>query len=330
MEFTYTSGMLKINKRDMVVEDFVKLKKLEPFSNWRGVAKAENFGLMFGASAITFAGILQRSSFSTKDCDAFIELMKAEQVYQDIVDAVKSGKLKFFTYDARPEVECKYLTVATLMRKAFMEGYPGLEERIEREHEFAIEHYYTRMWYGAVRWSPELAYMTIDPFTNKLLKGSTDAKYNSLLFTHLMNNSANASVQSGETVFIYFGWMNAEERMKLWELQSKIYNTIHDSLDAYLWKPEKELMKSLINTCVHDKPRWPFENVYHFMEPEISDIRDYKHLTGYEEGEFDGTQKITGHFYKHGVEEKCKPLQEVIDAYNKQMHRDIKWKEMEY
>ena len=235
-----------------------------------------------------------------------------------------------FTFDKRPDVECKFLTVAMVMREAFLNGYPGLRERIEREHEFAIKHYYTRLWYGSVRWHPELAYMTIDPFTNKLRKDSTDKKYSSLLFTHLMNNAANAAVQSGETVFIYAGWINADERMKLWNLQSKIYNTIHDSLDAYLWKPEKELMKSLINTCVHDKPRYPFENVYHFMEPEISDIRDYKHLTGYEEGEFDGSQKITGHFYKHGVEEKCKPIQEVIDAYNKQMNRDIKWKDMDF
>ena len=321
---------LKIKRRDMVVEDFIKLKKIPPFENWRGAAKGENFGLMFGASAITFAGLLQRGTFSTKDCDEFIKLTHSEQLYADIVEETKTGKRKFFTYDARPEVECKFLTVAMVMRESFMAGYPGLAERIEREHEFAIEHFYTRMWYGAVRWLPELAYMTIDPFTKKLRKESTDSKYNSLLYTHLMNNAANAAVQSGETVFIYFGWINADERMKLWNLQSKIYNTIHDSLDAYLWKPEKELMKSLINTCVHDFPRWPFEEVYHFMEPEISDIRDYEHLTGYKEGEFDGTQKITGHFYKHGVEEKCKPLQDCIDAYNKQMHRNIEWKEMTF
>lgn len=321
---------LKINRRPMTVQDFIKLKKIPPYDNWRGAAKGENFGLMFGASAITFAGLLQRGTFSVEDCDEYIKLTHSEALYEEVCRNLKEGKLHMFTFDKRPEVECKFLTVAMLMRENFLKGYPGLAARIEREHEFAIKHFYTRMWYGSVRWHPELAYMTIDPFTKKLRKDSTDKKYNSLLFTHLMNNAANAAVQSGETVFIYAGWINADERMKLWNLQSKIYNTIHDSLDAYLWKPEKELMKSLINTCVHDKPRYPFENVYHFMEPEISDIRDYKYLTGYEEGEFDGSQKITGHFYKHGVEEKCKPIQEVIDAYNKQMHRDIKWKDMDF
>lgn len=321
---------MKITKRSMTVHDFMKLKKLHPFDNWRGAAKGENFGLMFGASAITFAGLLQRGTFSVKDCDEFLELTNSMDLYNEIVSNVKNGKMHMFTYDKRPEVECKFLASAMVMRENFLKGYPGLQERIDREHEFAIKHYYTRMWYGAVRWHPELAYMTIDPMTNKLRKGSPDAKYQSLLFTHLMNNAANAAVQSGETVFIYAGWINAEERMKLWNLTSNIYNTIHDSLDGYLWKPEKELMKSLINTCVHDKPRWPFEEVYHFMDPEISDIRDYKHLTGYEEGEFDGTQKINGHFYKHGVEEDVQPIQQAIDEYNKRMHRDIKWKEMEF
>lgn len=322
--------MLTIKRRDVTIQDFIKLKKISPFDRWRGVSKSINFGLMFGASASTFSGILQRSSFTVADCDEYIELTHSEDLYNDIVLKVKNNQLKGRRQEMRPEVECKYLTAATVMREAFLNGYPGLRDRITREHEFAIKHYYTRLWYGSVRWSPELAYLTIDPFTNKLRKGSTDAKYSALLFSHLMNNSANAAVQSGETVYVYFGWINADERMKLWNLHSKIFNTIHDSLDVYVWKPEKVLMEALINSCVHDKIRYPFEGIYHRMEPEVSDIRDYKHLTGYEEGEFDGSQKIKGHFYKHGIEEKAIPIQEAIDKYNKQMHRDIKWKELEF
>lgn len=322
---------LKIKRRSMTVEDFLKLKKVDPFSKWRTSAKLENFGLMFGASASTFSSILQKGGFSLEDCDEFLTLTHSEGIYEEICRAVKSGKRKLMTYDARPEVECKFLAASEVMRNNFLKSYAGLAERIEREHEFAIEHYYTRLWYGAVRWMPELAYMTIDPFTKKLRKGSTDNRYSNYLFSHLMNNAANAAVQSGETVFIYLGWVNADERMRLWNLQSKIYNTIHDSLDVYVWKPEKEVMKSLINACVHNQIRWPFEGVYHYMDPEVSDIRDYKHITGHEEGEFDGwNTRIDGQFYKHGVEEECMPLQEAIDGYNKQMHRDIKWKEMTF
>lgn len=322
--------MLKITKREATIHDFIKMKKHEPFATWRQTAKLQNFGLMFGASASTFCKLLMNSSFTVKDCDDYIKLTHSEDLYNDIVYKASQKKIGGHMYEMRPGVECKYMATATVMRDAFLNGYEGLKDRIEREHKFAMKHYYTRMWYGSVRWEPELAYLTIDPQTEKLKKGSTDSKYSNLLFTHLMNNAANAAVQSGETVFIYFGWINTDERMKLWNLQSKIFNTIHDSLDVYVWKPEKELMKSLINTCVGGKIRYPFEGIHHRMDPEISDIQDYKHITGYEEGEFDGTQKIKGHFYKHGEEEKCEPIQDAIDQYNKDFNQNIKWKELEF
>ena len=321
---------LKITRRSATVKDFIKLKKLQPWDTWRNAAKSENFGLMFGAQASTFRALLQKSAFSVKDCDDYIRLTHSEDVLESIKHRRDEGKQFNREFEMRDDVECKFQAAAEVMREAFLEGYPGLRDRIEREHQFAIEHYYTRMWYGSVRWAPELAYMTIDPMTNRLRRGSVDQKYASLLFSHLMNNAANAAVQSGETVFIYAGWINADERMTLWNLSSEIFNTIHDSLDVYVWKPEKELMKALINSCVHDKVRYPCEGVYHRMEPEISDIRDYKHLTGYEVGEFNGTQKIEGHFYKHGEEEDVLPIQDAIDAYNARMCRDIKWKPMDF
>lgn len=321
---------MKITKRPVTVKDFIKLKKHQPWDTWRNAAKSENFGLMFGAQASTFRALLQKSNFSVKDCDDYIRLTGSEHVLENIKVARDSGKRFQREFEMRDDVECKFQAAAEVMREAFLKGYPGLAERIEREHIFAIQHFYTRMWYGAVRWAPELAYMTIDPMTNRLRKGSVDQKYASLLFSHLMNNSANAAVQSGETVFIYAGWINADERMNKWELSSEIFNTIHDSLDCYIWKPEKELMKSLINSCVHEKIRYPFEGVYHRMDPEISDVRDYKHITGYEEGEFDGSQKINGHFYKHGEEETPMPVSEAITQYNKRMNRNIEWYDMDF
>lgn len=317
--------MIKITKRKITVEDFIKMKKIEPFASWRQVAKTENFGLMFGAQYSTFAHMLQTAfpPFTIQQCDDYLEMTHSEDVYNEMVEKSRTGKHRLF--EMRPNVECKYFAVAKVMREAFLKGYDGLRERIERAHKFAIRHYYTRNWYGSVRWYPELAYMNIDPVT-KSLKG-VDKRYFAYIFSHLMNNAANGPVQSGETVFIYNGWIHSNKKMKEWNLRSQICNTIHDSLDAYLWKPEKELMKSTINAAVHDKIRYPHEGVFHFMEPEISDIRDYKHITGYEPGEFDGSQKITGHFYKHGEEEKCKPIAEAISDYNKMWGTSLEWSE---
>ncbi len=315
--------MLKINRRPATIQDWIKMKKLEPYAKWRQTSKLENFGLMFGAQATTFSSILQSSDFSVKDCDDFIRLTHSEDVLNDLQQkARKNHERGYRGEEMRCDVECKFLAVATVMREAFLNGYEGLKTRIDREHAFAIKHFYTRLWYGAVRWAPELAYMNIN--ANGKLEG-VDKKFFAYMFSHLMNNAANAGVQSGETVFIYLGWVSAEHYMKLWNLTSKIFNTIHDSLDVYVWKPEKELMKSLINACVHDKIRYPCEGIYHRMEPEISDIRDYKHITGYEMGEFTGKEKIKGHFYKHGEEEKVMEIKDAVDAYNKRMKRDIKY-----
>ena len=315
--------MLKINRRPATIQDWIKMKKLEPYAKWRQTSKLENFGLMFGAQATTFSSILQSSDFSVKDCDDFIRLTHSEDVLNDLQQkARKNHERGYRGEEMRCDVECKFLAVATVMREAFLNGYEGLKTRIDREHAFAIKHFYTRLWYGAVRWAPELAYMNIN--ANGKLEG-VDKKFFAYMFSHLMNNAANAGVQSGETVFIYLGWVSAEHYMKLWNLTSKIFNTIHDSLDVYVWKPEKELMKSLINACVHDKIRYPCEGIYHRMEPEISDIRDYKHITGYEMGEFTGKEKIKGHFYKHGEEEKVMEIKDAVDAYNKRMKRDVKY-----
>jgi len=315
--------MLKINRRPATIQDWIKMKKLEPYAKWRQTSKLENFGLMFGAQATTFSSILQSSDFSVKDCDDFIRLTHSEDVLNDLQQkARKNHERGYRGEEMRCDVECKFLAVATVMREAFLNGYEGLKTRIDREHAFAIKHFYTRLWYGAVRWAPELAYMNIN--ANGKLEG-VDKKFFAYMFSHLMNNAANAGVQSGETVFIYLGWVSAEHYMKLWNLTSKIFNTIHDSLDVYVWKPEKELMKSLINACVHDKIRYPCEGIYHRMEPEISDIRDYKHITGYEMGEFTGKEKIKGHFYKHGEEERVMEIKDAVDAYNKRMKRDIKY-----
>lgn len=342
----------KRNRRSATLKDFIKLKKVPPFSEWRQVSKLENFGLMFGASAATFKNLLQQSDFTTEACKDFIKLTGSQKVYNDIVahsrdkvfkqaleeeadegpavnDAGKACSYGSGTGEMRPGVECLYLAAATVMRENFMKGYPGLAERIEREHKFAIDHFYTRLWYGSVRWHPELAYMTIDPMTKELRKGSVDSKYSRALFSHLMNNAANAAVQSGETVFIYAGWINADYYMRKWGLKSKVFNTIHDSLDIYIYKPEEELVISLINASVHNKIRYPCEGIRHFMEAEVSDIRDYKHLTGYEPGDFfdeEGNWKeIRGHFYKHGDEQEPVPIEEAIKNYENLTGKTLEW-----
>ena len=290
---------IKITKRSATQLDFLKMKKHEPFSSWRGgAAKAEKFSLMFGARPGVFRKLLQGSNFSVQDCKDYIKMTHSEGVYNDICAKMKKGG--FREYEMRPDVECWYLAAATVMREAFLSGYKGLADRITREHVFALQHKYSRNYYGAVRWHPELSYMNIDPLTGK--PQGVDKKYYSWVYSHLMNNAANTNVQTGETVFIYGGWINTWDYIQEWELRSKLFNSIHDSLDTYTYKAEKELMKSTINTCVQWR-RYPFFGIPHRMDSEVSDIRDYEHLQD--------------HFYKHGEEESAAPIEPIIEEYNR-------------
>lgn len=305
--------MIKIKEKTLEINDVLKVKKHGEFAKCRDTAKIENFSLMFGAKPSTFRSMLQyKSSFSVQDCKDYLTLTNQMSMYNDICARVDKGDFKR-DFEFRKDVECWYLAAATVMRENFLNGYKGLKDRIEREQVEAIRYFMSFNWYGGVRWHPELAYMDIDPMTGKL-KG-LDKQYSSGTFNHLMNDAANTNVQTGETVFIYGGWINAQNYYDEWKLKTQLFNSIHDSLDNCVYKPEKELVKSLINECVGGPKRYPFENIHHRMDTEVSDIRDYEHLTH--------------HFYKHGEEEKTKPLEESLKEFN-EMYKPFGQEELKY
>ena len=292
--------MIKITEDLATISDCIKMKKHGDFAKCRDTAKVENFSLMFGAKPSTFRSMLQyRSKFSVEDCKSYIKLTNNMALYQDICKQADDGYFKR-EYEFRKDVECWFLAAATVMRENFLDGYKGLRDRILREQAEALRYYMSWNWYGAVRWHPELAYMDIDPMTGKV-KG-LDKQYSSGTFNHMMNDAANTNIQTGETVFIYGGWINIQDYYDEWKLRTQLFNSIHDSLDNCVYKPEKELVKSLITTCVGGPKRYPFEGIHHRMDSEVSDIRDYDHL------------KKT--FYKHGEEEKTAPLEDSLKEFN--------------
>lgn len=295
--------IVKKVRRELTIHDFLKRKKTAPFSNWRQTAKLLNFLLLFGGGASVLRKQLQASKFSVDDCLEYLKLVNGMSVFNDLV--IKAGKGYFKEYEMRSDVECRYLACATLMREAFLKGYAGLVERINREIAFARIHFYLRNYYGAIRWAPEFAYMNIDPITGGL-KG-VDKKYFSGQYKHVLNNCANTNIQTGETVFIYAAWINTTAYLKEWLFRSRFFNSIHDSLDSYVYKPEKEVLKATINETMAGTIRYPFNGIHHRMDSEVSDIRDREHLKN--------------HYYKHGEEEKSQKIDVAIDAFNKKYEK---------
>lgn len=292
--------MLKIEKQTATMQDFLKLKKHEPEKTWRNkVGKSLNFTMMFGAEAATFAKPLERAGFTVEECEKYIDLTGNNF---KLNEALMSRKP-----DQTPS-QVKYLVAAQLMRESFFTSYKGLADRIVRERNFAADHFYIRTWHGPVRHLPELMYMKFDRNTWRLV--GFDSKFYSKTFAHTLNEASNSAVQSGECVPVFCAWINIVNYVKEWNLKSFIWNSTHDSFDACVYKPEKELWKALCNACVHwERP--PLEGIHHRMDSEVSDISTL--------------EKRKKTFYKHGVEENCLPIEKAVEVYNKINGTSIKW-----
>lgn len=292
--------MLKIERQTATMQDFLKLKKHEPEKSWRNnVGKALNFTMMFGAEASTFAKKLERNNFTPEDCDQYITLTNNNFVLNEALLNKKPDQ----TVN-----QVKYLVAAQLMRESFFTGYKGLMSRIIRERKFAANHGYIRTWHGPVRHLPEFVYMNYSQDTWRLI--GFDSKFYSKTFSHALNQAANSAIQSGECVPVFCAWINIAAYVKEWHLKSFIWNSTHDSFDACVYKPEKELWKALVNACgAWHRP--PTEGIYHRLDSEVSDVSTLEH------------RKHT--FYKHGVEENCLPIEKAVEVYNKINGTNIKW-----
>lgn len=258
----------------------------------------DKFSLIFGASALSFMGTLKKSGYTEAECDEYIVLTHSENDLQNLIATERSKGGRGLS-----QLQCKYLICATLMRKAFFAGYPGLEQRIKRTHEFAFKHGYVLTHFGPARHLPELLYMKYkeDPTTGKVKCYGGDSKMHALLFNHLKNNACNTTVQTMEARIVFPTWAHVYKYIKKWHLKSYIWNSTHDSFDACVYKDELELFPALINACGSWR-REPFKGIPMRFESEISDISKKENL---EE-----------QYYKHGVEVENVPIEEALAKYN--------------
>lgn len=301
--------MLKIEKREATIQDFLKLKKHMPIKHLRNaVGKALNFQMIFGGSAYNFATTLEKFGFSEQDCD---NLFKVKGVKNKLNEAIINNNKKP-PHERLTLKRVKYLLAAELMKESFFTTYKGLADRIKREFLFCRDHFYVRDWHGTVRHIPEFMYMSYDPNTQKLV--GSDAKLYNKRFNHACNQSANSAVQTGEGIPVYCSWIEISNYIKEWNLKSwGIWNSTHDSFDMYIRRDELELITSLAYT-VASKIRPPYEGIGHRLDGEISDISL--------------TSKRDNYYYKHGEEQSHGndiPIEKAIDNYNKKHGTSIKW-----
>lgn len=249
----------KITKRNMTIDDFLKLKKNDPVKKNRQSAKSINFGSIFGAIGATLGNTMMQSEFSEEDCDEAIATFGLEGVLNTTISLGKAKKgIKAL----------KYTIVGDKFRELFFQTYPGLMTRIQREQKFGMDHAYVRTWTGPVRHLPELKYMK---YNSKGAVIGADAILNSKAFSHSKNEACNSTIQTAEvywamptaTAFNYY--------MKKWGYKSKIFNYTHDSFEFYCYKPEREVCYGLLNRLTQIN-RQPYYGIPMEMSAEESDL----------------------------------------------------------
>ena len=310
--------MVKITKRTATISDFLSLKTAWPCGEWRQkVGKALNFLMLFGASYTTLAGRLKLSGFNYKMC-AFLANMllsgkvdwtpQEQRVIDQIVEAkslmsensgtitealVKANETLFYQIDA------------CFMAESFFNNYKGLKTRIDRERDFAREHKYIRDWHGTVRFLPELQWLHLSP------SWKSNTKTDGNVIAHLKNIAANTSVQTAECVPVDQTWIMIEKYLRKWNFKSVIWNSIHDSLDIYCYKPEFHVVCALVEfaSTIH---RQPCPGIYMRLDITVSDMTT--------------PEKREHNYYKTGVELKQKHLmhlKDALDEYNQKFGTNI-------
>jgi len=217
--------MIKIQRISRPLRDekeFKKYKNYKPFEDIRQVAKSANFSLLFGASANTFMSNTIEPMWALQQAEDFI---RTKDLYslQDTLIQYYVDKNRPIPYSIIP-----YLTCATFIRNTFFQKYKGLMERIERNKELVEQQGYTRTYHGVIRRLPLL-----------MIKGKDD-EYKEI--SNWNNISSNSEIQSLEVATILPSLTKISRWFRRMGLKSRVWGTVHDSVDFYLHKAELDIV----------------------------------------------------------------------------------------
>ena len=259
------------------------------FANWRRVSKTINFGVLFNCSAPTLAQQLEDAGYTFDEAIEFMELTNNLPFYNQLL--LKNNKMK--------GEKVAFLAAATLMLENYYKGFPGVPERTQREAKFAWKNGYSRCWHGPVRHLPELRYMKRNREGQVI---GADQRLFSSMVSNRINQAGNSPIQCMEMRIAGATISEVYDYIEEWNLKSHLYNMVHDSEDWVIYKPEVDLVCSLINAC----STWIREPYY-----DIDMCMDFtlnSPMKGYVNNIYHGGQENPF---------KIKPIDEAVDEWNK-------------
>ena len=235
--------MYKITKRKLELHDFLKVKNHAPFKKMRFNGKTVNLATVFACTGPTLGKQMKAAGFTESDCEATIQTFEMEDVWNQ----AKANNTKY------SEMDLKYIIVGNKLRELFFQTYPGLLERTEREQKFALKHGYVRTWTGPIRHLPELRLVKRNNQGNLI---GMDKKLYSKQFAGWKNEASNTTIQTAEVYQAMPDVTAINQLLEEWNLNTRIFNYVHDSICFYLYKPEKKLIYALLNqvSLEHRKP----------------------------------------------------------------------------
>ncbi|HOF44388.1 MAG TPA: DNA polymerase [Candidatus Pacearchaeota archaeon] len=225
----------KVERKLKDVKEFIKNKEYGYIAFIRQTAKGANFSLLFGATFSTFSKRVLELIWTDADAEKFVELNKLHKIKEQLLEkAREKNKLD----SVMPKIN--FLTSAYYVRDIFFKQYRGLQDRIERNINFAKENGYVRTVHGVIRRVPML-----------LLEGKDD-DYGEI--KNYQNITANSPIQSLEIVKIGTATIEFQKWLRENNKKTKIFNTVHDSIDFYIYLPEaKEVIPKIFETFASDK-----------------------------------------------------------------------------
>lgn len=238
--------MLKYMTNIESIEEAQKIRKGEGeqadyINDMRFKSKAINFGLLFGAQAITVMMESIKPNWTEKEADEYIKAnklsFKMRGIYKDIINHEYS-----FLRSVSPAedlLNAKLFTVAIDVREKFFASYQGLLEWIENTRNFAQKNGYVVSVYGAIRRLPYL------------LVSGTNKKVNYRLFSNYLNIALNSPIQNMEAIVMNRSLVKIHKKLKEEKRRDKIFGQIHDAQEYYIDFTEEKTWKEFVK-LVHE------------------------------------------------------------------------------
>lgn len=212
--------------RDKSLEEFMQLKKIEPFKSLRFKSKSINFRFLFGGVAKTF-----------------VPQLKDEWTVGDMKDYAEKNNIPILE-----DEDETWLKVAEDIREKFFKAYPDLlTNYIERNRRLATRDGYVDSDGGWRRHLPYLMYFG---------KNTNNKKYYGML-----NICVNSPTQSLEMYIFHKAKKKVYDEFKKRKLKSKFMMAIYDYYGIYVHKSEIEEVYYILKGNCEDKKTYavPFE-----------------------------------------------------------------------